>query len=327
LQTSGVVCAIAFSHDGKEFAAIVNHHVERWDVKTWRLKSTSKGKILNCNHARFSPDLKEVATVGLERFEPGNFTIWSATASHVLTKLTAHQDAGCFIEPTFSHDGQLIAGGAENSVTVIWNVAKKKMLWSKFSDGITMNPAIAFTRDDSKIVESGRNIILIRDVKTGDVIRKINIGENSEISCLDISPDDSTIVVNQGIYDRKGVHEQYIDLINTHSGKWIKKIRVNDSSITFILFSPDGRSVITGDEANSVNVWSTQDGSLVEQFTNSGKELQQLAVSPDGKQIVCVYSGGGVRVWQMKSTFNRSQTRDNSLHAAFVLPRARDIDR
>jgi len=288
LQTSGVVCAIVFSRDGKEFAAIVNHHVEKWDAKTWRLKSTFKGKILNCNRARFSPDLKKVATVGFERFEPGNFTIWNATASRVLMKLTAHQDAGGFLEPTFSHDGQLIAGVAENSVTVIWNIAKKKMLWSKFSDGITMYPAIAFTRDDSKLVEIGRNIILIRDVQTGDVIRKIYIGENSEAPCLDISPDDSTLAVNQGIYDKKGGHELYINLINTHSGKWIKKIRVNDSSITFILFSPDGRSVITGDEANSVNVWNVQNGSLMEQFTNSGKELQQAAISPDGKQIACV---------------------------------------
>jgi len=302
LSASGVICAIAFSRDGKEFVAIVNHHVEKWDAKTWRLKSTSKGKILNCNHARFSPDLKEVATVGFERFEPGNFTIWNVADDRVLMKLIAHRDAGCFIAPVFSHGGELIVGGAENS-TVIWDVTKKEMLWSKFSDGITMPPAIAFTRDDSKLIESGRNIILIRDVKTGDIIRKINIGENSEISCLDISPDDSTMAVNQGIYDKKGVPEQYIDLINTYSGKWIKKIRVNDSSITFILFSPDGRSVITGDEANSVNVWNVRNGSLVGRFTNNGKVLQQVALDPDGKQIACVYTGGEIRVWEMKKYF------------------------
>jgi hypothetical protein len=303
LSVSGVVCAIAFSRDRKEFAAIVNHHVEEWDAKTWKLKSTSKGKILNCSYARFSPDLKKVATVGLERFEPGNFTIWNVTDSQVLMKLTAHQDAGSFLEPVFSHDGQFIAGGAENSVTVIWSVAEKKMLWSKFSDGITMHPAIAFTHDDSRIVEGGRNIVLIRDVKAGDVIRKINIGENSEVPSIGISSDDSTMAVNQEMYNKKGVYEQSIDLINIHSGKLVKKIRIKDSSITSILFSPNGRSIITGDESNAVNVWNTRNGSLVERFTNNGKELQQITLAPDGKQIACAYTGGKIRVWQMKKYF------------------------
>jgi RNA polymerase sigma factor (sigma-70 family) len=78
-----------------------------------------------------------------------------------------------------------------------------------------------------------------------------------------------------------------------------------------IAFSPDGRSIITGDDDHRLRVWTAATGKLVRDFGGGLSKLEGLSVSPDGRFVATCGLGPGeptkgnktpdpvIRVWDI----------------------------
>ena len=58
-----------------------------------------------------------------------------------------------------------------------------------------------------------------------------------------------------------------------------------------VAFSPDGQSVVSGSEDNTVRLWSVESGELLQTMKGHTSLVSSVAFSPDGQYVV---SGSGV---------------------------------
>ncbi|MDR2701672.1 MAG: caspase family protein [Spirochaetaceae bacterium] len=67
------------------------------------------------------------------------------------------------------------------------------------------------------------------------------------------------------------------------------------------VFSPDGRYVLTGDNAGAVKVWEAETGILVKSFYSHDGEVKSVAWSRDGKYIASGSIDNTIKIWDVDS--------------------------
>ena len=71
-----------------------------------------------------------------------------------------------------------------------------------------------------------------------------------------------------------------------------------ETDIRSIVFSPDGRTVLTGSGDGSARMWRTDTGAPVGQPFRHGQPVDLLAISPDGKTVLTATGEDKTRLWR-----------------------------
>ena len=66
-----------------------------------------------------------------------------------------------------------------------------------------------------------------------------------------------------------------------------------------LLFSPDGRQVLTGGADRSVRLWDLDQGKEIERFGRHSDAITGLAFWQDGRHVLAGSRDAAVRVWQI----------------------------
>ena len=71
----------------------------------------------------------------------------------------------------------------------------------------------------------------------------------------------------------------------------------HSSYVTCCAFSPDGQSVLSGSEDNTLKIWSASDGS--ERYTLSGHSdwVRACSFSPDGANVLSGSGDRTLKIW------------------------------
>src|SRR5207247_1089192 len=74
-----------------------------------------------------------------------------------------------------------------------------------------------------------------------------------------------------------------------------------------LAFSPDGKMLVTGGQANVVRLWDLADGQNVATFRPSGNGVNSMSVAfaPDGQSVAAGGWGGKVTVWDVATRKER----------------------
>jgi WD40 repeat protein len=133
-HTSDVTC-IAFSPDGRLLAGAANDGAIRlWNAQTGAAqRELSAGKKRDSvNSVAFSPDGQTLAAGGAE------INLWDVVTGRQLRSFERQTAAGFEAASTyransispvaFSRDGKTLAGGGQDGVTTLWNVADGRLL-------------------------------------------------------------------------------------------------------------------------------------------------------------------------------------------------------
>jgi RNA polymerase sigma factor (sigma-70 family) len=104
--------------------------------------------------------------------------------------------------------------------------------------------------------------------------------------------------------DGKTVAEvaQYIHLWNITDGKLVKEFKLERGGYTAMVFPPGGKTVIGGDDANTIHVLDPATGKEIRSFGIANVNgVSLMAVSPDGKRLVTHSpSDGFLRLWNLE---------------------------
>jgi WD40 repeat protein len=161
---------------------------------------------------------------------------------------------------------------------------------------------IVFTPDGlNMIVSSWGEIVYSYDIKTGAQNWTFDLSDPAEYNAfhsIDISPDGSTVAL--------GSADHRVYLLSAKEGRVIHRIEPwngHTKTVKAVCFSPDGASLATAGEDQTILVWNTGDLSGKRSLVGHVNTVSGLAWARDGKAVVSSSLDGGIREWDLDHPF------------------------
>ena len=275
---------LAFSPDGNMLASgSTDKTVQLWDTATGEPIATLTGHLNGINALAFSPDGTQLANGSTD----GTVQLWNTkTGEPLTTRITGHTEWVKAV--AFSKDSSTLAGVAFNGVITFWDVKTAQKTTRQIAGHRDWLATLAFSPDGTKLASIGAesnmvigfgsvtypdSLIRLTDVSTGHEVATLK--DKKGASNLAFSPDGKTVAF--------GNHDE-IRLWNTKTGSVLDiplpdlKNNAPDGllpSISVLMFSPDGKKLVSGTMEGNIQMWDTETGigliSLVEQDPDNVK--------------------------------------------------------
>jgi WD40 repeat protein len=270
--------ALAYSADGKRFAAGGSDSIALWNVsdgvETARLKSRS-GDI---SGLAFSPDGTRLASSSKD----WPILLWDVASQRVSAALNGHTAAVNSV--SYSADGKQLISGGEDGTVRVWDAVSGREL-ATFS-GHTAPVLCARLSADGKLAASAGADYSVR---LWDVSQKHGLatlaGHRGPILALAFSPDGRFLASAEGL--PKGASavdatHRPIRLWRLPKGELAHEFGTPGSAVHGVAFSPDGKTVATSDR-EGVTLWNPESCEAREtlRFADAGS-LCPLAFAPNG---------------------------------------------
>lgn len=256
---------LAFSPDGKQLASFGSNYT----IKIW---DTANGKLLKVLIG-LDPFVVGIAFSPTEEllaasFGNGRVKIWDTQTWQELQTLTVDtQDGGPL---AFSPDGKHLATGIWSGGTVI--------VWDRTDAAITPKNTSLFVPAfsiESQLADGIYSIAFSPDGK------KLAIG-SKEIKVYDIST--ATTIFPARLMLNIPAHQMHV---------------------VGLLYSPDGRRLISASEDGTAKVWDAETGQALFTLAGNAGPLLSAADTRDGNILFTAYTSGLVKVWDLSIEGNQ----------------------
>ncbi|MDE0087126.1 MAG: sigma-70 family RNA polymerase sigma factor, partial [Candidatus Poribacteria bacterium] len=317
------ITTLAFSAGGKFLASGSNDTtVQLWNVATGELLTIFTAHIGDIATLAFSPDSSTLATGssdGTVRFWDIKTKTWNnETNTSLPTHIAGH--TGWEHVTTFSKDSSMLASVAEHGTIALWDLKtlQKPILNStnKIEStrmGDFWSPYFAFSPDGTKVAnicrEDGKPGCLIRltEVSTGQELATFN-GKLNYIGLSEMvfSPDGKTLAIGDSgkIHLWKTETDKYLEIECSDPEKDLNQFPHSypPYTITALIFSPDGKRIVSGIMAGKVQMWDVETGVELETFLEEEdpeelmKKQQKVFIQDPIDDLVISYNGNWLAV-------------------------------
>jgi WD40 repeat protein len=221
--------------------------------------------------------------------------------------LAGHQDWVSSL--ALSSDGALLASGDEAGQAILWDRAAGKELRRWPLKGWAY--AMAFSPDDKQLLISERVRVVFSkenfqgvnlwDVNSGKVLRDLTGAFKLEIAAAAFSPDGKLLALGQG-GECSGNGKVFLAEVAT--GKKLREMPGHLNGVTDVLFTTDGRHVLSSGRDTVVRVWSADSGKQVAELSKGrGGQFKDwihaLALTPDQRWLAAADMAGQVLVYAL----------------------------
>ena len=166
--------------------------------------------------------------------------------------------------------------------------------------------ALAFSPDGKWLASSGYHEVLVWEVATGRLARRItNVGQR--VFDIDFHPSGRSLIVAAGRPGHYGElkHFQVID------GKLIHHLMTSTKEVLSTRFNPSGDVIAAAVADSSIRMFESQRGQPLLKLLDHHKAVMSVAWSPDGKRLASASRDKNAKVFdartgQQLATFNKS---------------------
>ncbi len=322
---TGWINALAFSQDGQMLASgSTDKTIQLWDTTTGEYIRTFTGHNKSISALTFSPDGTTLASGSAD----GTIRFWNVETGHVLpTHLTGHTEwmkAIAFIE-----DNNTLVSASVNGIISLWNL--KTMLKSDIQTKRNQDflSGLAFSSDGTKLISlsADGDIFFNKSVATyfgntrpDGLLRLTDVQTRRELASLvtggmldatAFSPDGKTVAF--GSFGK-------VSVWNTETGAVINnplsdKVQLDKNGalifppgvilddilplrmIRALVFSPDGKKLVSGSDQGHVEMWSVETGTVITTLSDQTQResIAALSFSSNGL-LLAIGSNKGIRV-------------------------------
>jgi WD40 repeat protein len=306
---SDAVHCVAVSPDGKTIASgSVDDAIRFWDVSTGKNTATLSKAHYWVDSLAFSPDGKTLAAGA----GGNNIRLWDVATHKATTLLDADSQ---YARPlvVFSADGKTLAsGGPCISDIRVWDLTTRKQIATLEREDLYGIRALFLSPDGKKVASFGDEIEFW-DVTKGKLTARLERDDHGPSAAF--SADGKTLaVVCAAIWAGEGGHRvvktpECIRLrkvttgkehatLKTSTGKEQQTLRGFPADVQSVVFSPDGKTLASGDLEGKIKLWDVANGKQLAAFKGHDGIVSALAFSPDSRMLV---SSGDktIKLWDM----------------------------
>jgi WD40 repeat protein len=351
MENPGVVHAVAFSPDCNTlltgYGSLFKGAAQRWDVGTGERLGLPIPYDLEVYAVAFSPDGSTIATGGQGR----SVQFWEADTGRPLGSPLRHaKDVWAL---AFSPDGQTIVTGSAKTARLWQLAAGKPYVKPLKHDLGLMITAATFSPNRKTILtgcitEWGKGEAQLWDAETREALGP-PLPHEKPVSAVAFSPDGVKIVTGSWdgkvrLWDVRGGQPLAVAptevpvgkvqavafrpgdgtvLMGTEKGdflyvwdpnaKKITEVKGHENSVFAVVFSPDGKTFLSGSKDGTARLWDAKTRKEIHRFDHPDTVLS-VAFSSDGRKILTGYAGAA-RLWDVST---KQQLSPPFLHQAGV---------
>jgi WD40 repeat protein len=196
----------------------------------------------------------------------------------------------------FTPDGKTLAGaggdplkGGNTSIR-LWDVATGREI-RRLHGHQQPAYALAFSPDGHMLVGVSCDLVICWDVANGTEMHRWS--HLRATAALAVSPDRKLLASVGGETEDRAIH-----LWDVTTGKELHTLKGHQRGVTSLAFSPDGKTLASGNPFEQHRLWDVAAGKLLHEF-EEGEGGLGLAFSPDGKLLATGSMNGAVRLWEV----------------------------
>jgi RNA polymerase sigma factor (sigma-70 family) len=285
------------------------------------------GEYVHC--AVFTRDGKTLITGGAD----STIRLWEVPTGRPLRRLEGHR--GWVGRLALSPDGKTLASGGswwDNSLRV-WDLASGKELRCLDRGDFPVGQPLAFAPDGKTLYAARAREIEVWEVGSGLKLRSFRpLPERTrDFTEVALSPDGKTLAVtNSGSDPAKrfggGVSGGTLRLLDSRTGKELRKRILKDWAPGLVAFSPDGRALAM-QGAGAIEIWSPDLEKELLRIPTPETDYNRFAFSPDSRLLaVAAFNGASapfrIRVWDLRSgkEYRQLPGHDHQVNALAFTP-------
>lgn len=213
-----------------------------------------------------------------------------------------------------------LAVSCKNGTAEIWDIKAGKLI-------NTFHPAVAKEVDYYTLSPDGKRLVtfeeenfqsnpkaVLWDVDSGKPIKYLHPKEGGQFATNAFFSEDSKMVAVS--------YDGYVYLWNAANGELLYKIidkdlkgfptRSHNSMVYVMIFTPDGKKLITGSVDKQAKIWNTENGNLEHTLIGHKSRIEIGSLSGDGKMLATVDYNKGVKFWNVETGKLLQQFKANS---------------
>ncbi len=265
--------------------------VRIWDAETGMRLGELLGHDGEVTAVAWTADGRRIATAGVDE----TVKLWDGTRYDIIDTLHGHDAPVTHVH--FERDNRRLLSAAEDGSIRLWADQRKKEPVPERGDPDLSALALALRPDGRQLAVGFSDAavwLLQPDTLALDGIA-MN-GEAEAVYSLAYSADGKMLA--------EGGLDGAVRLRTSDGGAELRTFRRHVEAVAAIVWSPDGRDLITGSYDDRVYIWDVASGEVGHELIHNG-DVNGLALSPDGSQLAVAVGDATVRVWELATRTER----------------------
>ncbi|NET45442.1 WD40 repeat domain-containing protein [Okeania sp. SIO2B3] len=224
----------------------------------------------------------------------------------LLTNITGHKGSVNYVD--FSPNGQLVASASNDKTIKVWHNNGTLITTLKGHQGRVLS--VKFSPDGQYLISGGDDSTLRIWSINGQLLRTLDSHKNwvFDVSfsppILTAQREKNELLIASASWDKT------VKIWNL-KGKLLTTLEGHTDQVDSVVFSRDGKLIITGSADNTIKIWQP-DGTLIrtietvpnlENLSQKEKDaniVYSVSLSPDGKIIASASKNGKIQLWNLQ---------------------------